>query len=261
MQLDVKTLFLLNIVVAFVTVGVSFFSWFYHRDMPGLRGWAIGLTLGAIGSLVSSLPTPAWAIALAIAGNTLIVAGYATVWLSVRRFNEGPFELGRVILAIALFAVPFTVAALLGADMRTRVLMVSAAIAILSLLAAWEVFHSRPREPLASRIPTATAFAVIALAMVARAGFSLFGEQPHADIAFYDPTQGPALFINTVCLVAVTLGLLMMANERLRRRYEELASTDELTGLPNRRFFLEHGQRLAHRERIADWAEIGRAHV
>src|SRR5215468_10251144 len=208
MQLDVKTLFLLNIVVAFVTVGVSFFSWFYHRDMPGLRGWSIGLTLAAVGSLISSLRMPTSPIALAIVGNTLMVAGYATVWLSVRRFNEGPFELGRVTLAIALFAVPFTVATLLGADVRTQVLMVSGAIAILSLLAAWELFHSRAREPLASRIPTATAFAVIALAMLARAGFSLFGEQPHADTAISDPTQGPALFINTVCLVAVTLGLL-----------------------------------------------------
>ena len=28
MQLDVKTLYLLNIVVALVTAGVSFFSWF-----------------------------------------------------------------------------------------------------------------------------------------------------------------------------------------------------------------------------------------
>lgn len=30
MQLDVKTLYLLNIAVAFVTAGVSFLSWF-HR--------------------------------------------------------------------------------------------------------------------------------------------------------------------------------------------------------------------------------------
>jgi diguanylate cyclase (GGDEF)-like protein len=43
------------------------------------------------------------------------------------------------------------------------------------------------------------------------------------------------------------LGLLMMANGRLRRRYEKLASTDELTGLPDRRFFLEHGERLCSR--------------
>src|SRR5262245_8134240 len=110
MQLDVKTLFLLNIVVAFVTAGVSFFSWLYHRDIPGLRGWAVGLTLGAVGSLINSLRPPDSPAALVILGNTLIVAGYATVWLSVRRFNDGPFELGRVLLATALFAVPFSAA-------------------------------------------------------------------------------------------------------------------------------------------------------
>src|SRR5262249_61039483 len=106
MQLDVKTLFLLNIVVAFVTAGVSFFSWFYHRDMPGLRDWAIGLTLGAIGSLISSLRTPTSPIAWAIAGNTLIVAGYAPVWLGVRGFNAGAFEVRRGISPLSLFALP-----------------------------------------------------------------------------------------------------------------------------------------------------------
>jgi diguanylate cyclase (GGDEF)-like protein len=39
----------------------------------------------------------------------------------------------------------------------------------------------------------------------------------------------------------------MMANERLRRRYEVLASTDELTKLANRRSFLEQAQRMAIR--------------
>jgi diguanylate cyclase (GGDEF)-like protein len=83
--------------------------------------------------------------------------------------------------------------------------------------------------------------------MIVRAIFSLLWEAPSTESVFYDPTHGSTLFVNTVCLVAVALGLLMMANERLRRRYETLASTDELTGLPNRRFFLEHGERLCRR--------------
>ena len=247
MQLDVKTLYLLNIVVALVTAGVSFFSWLNHRDMPGLRGWAIGLSLGAAGTVALSLQTPASPIILAIAGNTLIVAGYATVWMSVRRFNDGGLDLRCVTIPVGLFVVIFSIASLAGADMRGRIAMVSTAIGALSLLAGREVFTARKKEPLGSRLPTSLAFAFIAIAMLVRAFFALLGEVPSTDPAHYDPTQGSTLFVNTVCLVAVTLGLLMMANERLRRRYEKLASTDELTGLPNRRFFLEHGERLCSR--------------
>ena len=71
MQLDVKTLYLLNIVVALLTAGVSFFSWLHNRDMPGLRGWAIGLSLGAAATVALSLRIPASPIILAIAGNAL----------------------------------------------------------------------------------------------------------------------------------------------------------------------------------------------
>jgi diguanylate cyclase (GGDEF)-like protein len=247
MPFDVKTLYLLNITVALTTAGVSFFCWFYQRDMPGLRGWAIGLSLGAVGSLVLGFQSPVSSIIVVIVGNTLIVAGYATVWMSVRRFNDGSLELRCITYPVGLFAVPFAIAALAGADVRSRIVMVSIAIGALCFLAGWEVFRARKREPLGSRLPTALAFVLITLAMIVRATFSLLSEPTPPESVFYDPTQGSTLFINTVCLVAVTLGLLMMANERLRRRYEKLASTDDLTGLPNRRFFLEHGERLCRR--------------
>jgi hypothetical protein len=152
MQLDVKTLYLLNIIVALVTAGVSFFSWFYHRDMSGLRGWAIGLSLGAAGMVMLSLRTPTSPIILIIAGNTLIVAGYATVWMSVRQFNDGSSDLRYITFPLGLFVVVFTIAALAGADMRSRIAMVSITIGTLSLLAGREVFAARKQEPLGSRI-------------------------------------------------------------------------------------------------------------
>ena len=215
--------------------------------MPGLRGWAIGLSLGAAGTVAPSLRTSASPIILAIAGNTLIVAGYATVWMSIRRFNDGGLDPRCVTIPVGLFVVIFSIASLAGADMPGRIAMVSAAIGALSLLAGREVFKARNKEPLGSRLPTSLAFAFIAIAMLVRALFALLGELPATASAYYDPTQASTLFVNTVCLVAVTLGLLMTANERLRRRFEKLASTDELTGLPNRRFFLEHGERLCSR--------------
>jgi diguanylate cyclase (GGDEF)-like protein len=54
-----------------------------------------------------------------------------------------------------------------------------------------------------------------------------------------------ATMIGLVCLSISCLST--MAQDRLLKRYEKLALTDDLTALPNRRFFLEQGSRLAKR--------------
>jgi diguanylate cyclase (GGDEF)-like protein len=245
MSVDVLTLYLLNFVVAFVMAAICFFSWSHHRDVAGVRGWATALALGALGSLELSLRTNSSPLPLVIMANSLVVAGYATVWMSVRRFNTGERALDRAVIPTVLFIVIFTAALVGGTDVNVRVALCSLAIAILSLLAGWEVLRARLSEPLISRIPTALALLLMSVAMVVRLVFSLLEDPPQGPTTpFYDPTQGITLLINTICVVAMTLGFLMMAHERLRHHYESLASTDELTTLPNRRFLLDEGKRL-----------------
>ena len=146
-------------------------------------------------------------------------------------------------MTAGLLAVLFSVAALAGADMHARIAIASTEIAGLALAASWEVLKGSERESLRARRPTAVAFVIVAVAMIARVGQALFTASPGQEIVFYDPTDGLALFVTTVCLVAVTLGFMMMTTERLQHQYESLASTDDLTGLPNRRCFMERGER------------------
>lgn len=245
MSVDVLTLYLLNFVVASVMAGIYFFSWSHHRDVRGVRAWAVALALGALGSLELSLRTSSSPLPLVIMANSLVVAAYATVWMSIRRFNTGERALGLAVIPTLLFFVVFTAVLMGGIDVNVRVALCSLAIAFLSLLAGWEAIRARISEPLISRIPTALALLVTSLAMIVRIVFSLL-EDPPQDPAtpFYDPTQGITLLVNTICVVAMTLGFLMMAHERLRHHYESLAKTDELTTLPNRRFLLDEGKRL-----------------
>lgn len=244
MSIDVLTLYLLNFVVTFVMAGIYFFSSFHHRDVLGVRGWATALLLGALGSLELSLRTKSSPLPLVIMANSLVVAGYATVWMSVRRFNSGERALNYAVVPTVLFVVVFTAALLGGADVNVRVALCSLTIAILSLLASWEVYRARGGEPLNSRIPTAFALLLLAITMTVRMVFSFLSDPPVGETTpFYDPTQGITLLVNSICVVAMTLGFLMMAHERLRRHYEKLASTDELTNLPNRRFLLDEGAR------------------
>lgn len=246
MSIDVLTLYLLNFVIGLVMAGMCFFSWFHHRDILGIRGWATALALGAVGSLELSLRTNSSPIPLVIMANSLVVAAYATVWMSVRRFNTGERAINFAVIPSALFAVFYTGAIQSGADVNVRVALCSVAIAALSALSSWEIFRARISEPLISRLPAASALLLMALAMVVRTVFSALSDPPEGPTTpFYDPTQGITLLFNTICVVAMTLGFLMMANERLRNHYEKLAATDQLTGLPNRRFFLEMGEHLS----------------
>jgi len=252
MDLDAKTLTWVNIVVAFVTSGVTYLVWSYQPRIHGLRGWSIGLTLCGFGWLIVVMHASPASAAMTIIANSLVVAGYSTVWLSIRRFNDDSFDARRVVMSVVFFTALFTVAWLAGAELRDRVIMVSFLTGCLALLASLEIFKGGRDEPLQGRFPTALAFAVLGSAMVVRAGLSLY-HAPLAQGAEYDdPTLGVALFITTICLIGITLGLLMMSTERLRNRYAKLALTDELTELPNRRSFLEQGDRLSRRTQMDD---------
>jgi diguanylate cyclase (GGDEF)-like protein len=255
MDLDARTLTWVNIVIAFVTSGVTYVVWSYQPRIQGLRGWSIGLILCGFGWLIVTMhaasPAPA---ALTIMANSLVVAGYSTVWLSIRRFNDDSFNARRVVMSVLFFTALFTVAWLAGAGPQDRVTMVSLLTGCLAFLASLEIFKGGRDEPLQGRYPTALAFAVLGSALVVRAALSLF-HPPLAQGAEYDdPTLGVALFITTICLIGVTLGLLMMSTERLRNRYAKLALTDELTELPNRRSFLEQGDRVTRRNQMDDAA-------
>ena len=124
MDLDAKTLTWVNIVIAFVTSGVTYLVWSYQPRIRGLRGWSIGLTLCGFGwllALMHASPAPA---AMTIIANALVVAGYSTVWLSIRRFNDDSLDARRVMMSVLFFTALFTVAWLAGAEPRDRVIMV-----------------------------------------------------------------------------------------------------------------------------------------
>lgn len=249
MDLDAKTLTWVNIVIAFVTSGVTYLVWSYQPRMHGLRGWSVGLTLCGLGWLIVLMHASQAPAAMTIVANSLVIAGYSTVWLSIRRFNDDSLDARRVAMAVLFLTALFTVAWLAGAELRDRVVMVSFLSGCLALLASLEIFKGSRDEPLQGRFPTALAFAVLGSAMV---GLSLYHRPPAQGAEYNDPTLGVALFITTICLIGITLGLLMMSTERLRNRYAKLALTDELTELPNRRSFLEQGDRLSRRTQMDD---------
>ena len=143
----------------------------------------------------------------------------------------------------------FSTARYLGADVRLRAVLISLAVTPLAFLASREIFLGGRKEPLSSRTPTAVIFGAIGVDMLLRAIDAGFSPPVIPELAFFDdPIQSDLVFAMTIGLVCLSVsGLSMMEQERQLKRHEKAALTDDLTQLPNRRFFDEQGGRLIKR--------------
>jgi diguanylate cyclase (GGDEF)-like protein len=250
MQIDVQTLFFTNVAVLFVAAITAVIFWRRNPQEIALQEWAVAMCLGGMGSLVLGVfgPVPA-SLGMGILGNCLVFASFAMSWEAMRRFNGGPAANGRVAILIVAFVVIFSTARYLGADVRVRAVLISLAVTPLAFLASREILRGGRKEPLSSRTPTGVIFGAIGVDMVLRAIDASFSPPVIPELAFFDdPIQSHLVFAMTISLVCLSVsGLSMMEQERQLKRLEQAALTDELTQLPNRRFFDERGGRLTRR--------------
>jgi hypothetical protein len=212
--LHAPTLNLVGIVVTLVATGISLIAWYNHRGSPGLRGWALALLLGSAGTLL---------FRFILLGDALFVAGFATMWMSMRRFNDptvGAELMAVIVAAITLvFAALFTMAWQVAPVARAQSIVFSLFVFILALLAAWETWRGGRLDGLRSRPIAAFALAGIAIARLARAVMVFLQGLGLVDASTTAIAQGYAHYFTTVFILVVTFGLVLMANERFEREY------------------------------------------
>ena len=222
-----STLNLISVIVTLVSAGVSLLTWYHHRGGPGLRGWAIALLLGSAGTFLYSLRGPETPFRMIVVGDALFVAGFAAMWMSMRRFNDPRLATALMAMIIggitSLFVLLYTVAWQAGPAVRAHSVVFSLFVSVLALAAAWETWHGGRLDGLRSRPIAALALAGIAAARFARAATATLAGMGLLDVQTRIVMQGYALYFTTVCILVVTFGLVLMANERFEREYAMLA--------------------------------------
>jgi diguanylate cyclase (GGDEF)-like protein len=180
--------------------------------------------------------------------NELVLLGASCIWAGSRMFD------GRTVRPIPVLAAPgLWIAACavpaFAADINLRVLLVSTLMAMLTAATAEEFWRGRA-EPLMSRWPTVCVLLAYAAALLARIPATLLspllqGQSIMSGVSFALLAFGTLMF--TVVLAFL---LLNMTKERTELHHKIAALIDPLSGVPNRRAFLDGAGGLLAQQKL-----------
>ncbi|MEJ2688166.1 MAG: GGDEF domain-containing protein [Gammaproteobacteria bacterium] len=192
-----------------------------HPTLPGLGRWALAGGFGVVALLfILSHGAAPWLPSLALA-QAFIVAGLALCWDGFRRFSGRRPLSYRQWLVLAVVVLGWIAAAQVEQSLELRVLGNAILVAVLSALIARDLLTAPEPVPLAMRA-TGWAYAANTVFFLVRTRAA-------------DHSVGTAGPLNPD--IAVTLGMVLMAAERLQADLDSQANRDPLTGALNRRAF------------------------
>jgi len=248
MTFDVSTITFAGGVVSFAGGLVLLMNWLHDRAARAAFWWAAAncaLGVGVTGlALHAALP----AFASNVAAPLILDASVALAWVAARIFNRGSVKGYPLVAAAgALIAPPIFAAA--NADAH----FVAALGAVISgcfyAAAAIEFWLAR-EENLRGRWPMIFLLGLEAVALfLAAVDFSSSPlSPPTPTIGWF----GIIHFVGLVYAVGSAALPVMMLKERSEAKHKAIALIDPLTGLANRRAFMERAQRLFERNGGAD---------
>ena len=245
MPIDFQTLFFATGFITEVGGLMLLFSWLQDRRSTALAYWGAAYSIAAIGGLLfgmrATLP-----ISLAInLGGMLTMLGFGLMWCGARS-SEGRRPVFPLAFAGAALWAMLATSGFFDQHIYFRIFVATFTMNFYLLLTVREYWHARDKE-LMSRWP-----AMILLLL--QVGFLstrlIFAERlPFpGGMTHFQPGLLPygifLLLLNNFCMPFLIMN---MAKERLELEQRRLALVDPLTGVANRRAFLERGDRMLRR--------------
>jgi diguanylate cyclase (GGDEF)-like protein len=243
--IDLPTLFVLTVFLSVTGGLLLLFSWAQNRNTPALAFWGIGYLFGAAGAVLLGAHGAVPGVWSVCSANALLCLAYGMMWGGARCF-EGRRVHGPLIAAGAAIWIAAFQFESFAQSLPARVTLVSCILASYALFSARELWYARDRE-LISRWPTLALVLMHAGFLLARIPFasaltsSLAAGQPQSLVTTVMAFE--ALFV-TFCLPFLRVA---MTKERAELEQRRAALTDALTGIANRRAFLDLGASLLKR--------------
>ena len=246
MHLDVQTLSVVTVFITALLGALLVFAGLQNRSIRAPMWWGAAHIVNATGlGLMTSRGAALDFVTINLA-NALVLVGYGLTWTGARVFDGRRIRPYLVLLAptgwLLLCLMPGFVAA-----PGLRIVVVSTALALFALMTAEEFWRGRD-EPLMSRWPSIVVLLAYAAVLLARVPATLLGPV-YADDSLLNGLSFALLAFGTLLFTVVMAFLqLNMTKERTELRHKINSLVDPLSGVANRRAFLDGAAMLLARQ-------------
>jgi diguanylate cyclase (GGDEF)-like protein len=217
---------------------------------PSAADWRIATLLVASCSVLFVAQSAAQSVAIAPVSNGFALVGLTLYWRAMRRFF-GETETLWIFTPAVLGVTGIAAFSFVWPSLAHRIGVATVCWVALLSASAWTLLRHHRTERSANSTVLTVIFVSLALLMLLRG--ALFAFRPATATSIIDPTHWVNLLTPLsigVLPVIGTTAFVLLCFERIRRRLHVMASTDALTGLPNR---------LTINERAAEWFAQARA--
>jgi diguanylate cyclase (GGDEF)-like protein len=248
MSLDVNTLFLMTMYIEAILGLLLLLAWLQNAGTGAMAWWGAAHLMRSLSvALYGTYGTASDLVSIDLAG-ALLFTSFGVTWAGVRIFDGRQPRLGALLAGATVWIGASQIPGLLDSG-GLRSLLSACIIAGFSWAAAFEFWRGRD-ESLMSRWPAI-------LLLFAHGAMFLMRRPLSAAIPDLGPQQ-PSLLSSAwltvlsaealLFSIAIPFVLLAMAKERTELRHKNDARIDALTGLANRRAFLQDAQQITGKQ-------------
>ena len=242
MHIDLPTLMIAGSFVTAISGAFLFFAWLQNRDAPGTLWWAGGnFVLAAAVPLVASHDL-VFGVPSTVIGILLLNISPGLIWAAARSTNGRAPHFSGVIAGGMVWLFAFAVP-LIRESPSTQMTLNLAVVAFYLFAAANEFWRGRA-ERLQARWPLITLLFLHALFFLGGTVEAAAGRLPIEGTLTPSSWLGLIHFETLVFVVGTAIFTVAMARERAELRYMAAARIDPLTGVANRRAFMETAEEL-----------------
>jgi len=248
MHLDVQTLSVVTVFITALLGALLVFAGLQNRTIRAPMWWGAAHIVNAIGlGLLTSRGAAPDFVTIDIA-NALVLLGYGLTWTGARVFDGRAIRPSLVLLAPAAWML-ICLDPGFALSPNLRIVIVSTTLALFALMTAEEFWRGRD-EPLMSRWPSIVVLLAYAAVLLARVPATLLSPA-FADDTLLSGLSFALLAFGTLLFTVVMAFLqLNMTKERTELKHKINSLIDPLSGVANRRAFLDRAAALLARQEI-----------